>query len=599
MSRRTRVWWAGWAVGAVATVVVLAWVTVVALDLGRSEAEVRAELEELVDAGDALWRMDSWMALVLAQEAGRAWYEYSPYHEATGTSYTTLLNEIPKGAILTKSPLLTFESALFPLHFELRPGTVPRSPQVPLGNLRDLAQATCVTAPRMAARESALTAAGAYLDYPSLLPRVVEASARAAAQVETQVEAQLPEMAQTESMKSKRDSNLSGRAQSTQNALQKVDWVDGKNANIGLEVVDEYDPDVLVGPLVPLWVSSAGPPNGYELLFLRRVARAGEVLLQGFRADWPELRSALRLRLGEGAAEARLLADRGDDVTGLRLATLPVRLQLPAAAVGDLERGWIETVLLLAWIAVLATILLTGFALRGSVRYAASRSRFASAVTHELRTPLTSFRLYADLLRGAEDEAARERYLDTLDEESARLARLVENVLDYARLEDGRRPEQAGPVAVADLLERCQAALELRCAEAGAALILENHTETNCRLRGEADGVERILSNLIDNACKYGVDAELGGEVRLTVHADDRWVDLRVCDDGPGLTSGQEEAVFRVFDRAGRDSADSRPGIGLGLALARGLADEWGGSLVYEAERADGACFRLRLRRIG
>lgn len=621
MNRRSRIWWAAWAAGALASLAVLAWISVAALDLDRRESAAQAELLRVAEAGDALWRMDSWMALVLAQEAGRAWYEYSPYYEAGG-SYTTLLNEIPKGAILTRSPLLTYESELFPLHFELRAEAAPRSPQVPLGNLRDLAQATCVAAPRMNARDAALEEAAAYLDYASLLPRVREASREAA---DAAVEEPPQVMAQSEDLEAETRQQKQGkftggdyqsRNQATQNAKQKIGWVaEDELKKSGLDLPAEDDPDTVVGPLVPLWVPHAEAVDGHQLLFLRRVRHAGAVLLQGFRVDWGELSAALRERLGAVAERSTLKPDLGMDIgpgagaaggsaapdggKGLRLATLPVRLTLAAVPVPSQGvSAWTGGMLAVGWAVVLATILLTGLALRGSVRWAQSRSRFASAVTHELRTPLTTFRLYTDLLRGARDEEGRREYLDVLESESARLARLVENVLDHARLEDGRRPEEAGPVRVEELLARCRDALELRCADAGAALLVEDATPEGCVLLADLDGVERILANLVDNACKYGVSAEGGGEVRLTARAEDGHVLLRVCDDGPGLRPEQQEAVFRLFDRAGRDSSDAQPGIGLGLALARGLAEEWGGSLHYEPAEGGGACFLLRLRRV-
>lgn len=577
MSRHARFWWAAWAVGGLACLSVLAWISTTALDLQRGEAQARAETAAQQRAHDAVWSMDSWMALLLSREAGRAWYEYSPYHEAQGDNYTTLLNEIPKGAILVRSPLLTYDSDLLPLHFQLGADGGLRSPQVPLGNLRDLAQATCVPGEVMQVRDERLAALAPLLDRAALLPRLARAEDELLAVTETGAAELVAEPVQRE---------WNARAQSVAVAQKNRGWIEPGTADGKLDPAAE-DAGTLIGPLVPLWL---GDPTEPALVYLRRVVRGEEVLLQGFRVDWPALREVLLGFAGEDVAG--LEPQMGDTaVAAPRLVTVPAAVRASPVRADTSVPGWTQRVIAVSWLVVVAALLATGAALRGSVRWADSRSRFASAVTHELRTPLTSFRLYTDLLKGA-DEAERAEYLDTLDHESARLSRLVENVLDYARLEGGRAPGATQPVTVDAVLERAEAALAGRCREAGARWEMRCDCAPAAAVLADEDGLARVLGNLVDNACKYG-----GGSVELHVADEDGVVAFRVCDDGPGLQPGQEESVFRLFDRAGRDSSDRAPGIGLGLALARGLAAEWGGSLAYERRAQGGACFVLRLPR--
>jgi signal transduction histidine kinase len=108
----------------------------------------------------------------------------------------------------------------------------------------------------------------------------------------------------------------------------------------------------------------------------------------------------------------------------------------------------------------------------------------------------------------------------------------------------------------------------------------------------DPEAVGQILFNLVDNACKY---AASGRAIDLRVTQGNGQVRLAVCDRGPGIDPQQARAVFHAFDRGSRRTGDSTPGVGLGLALARGLARKLGGDLTLDGSYRDGACFRLTL----
>jgi signal transduction histidine kinase len=252
--------------------------------------------------------------------------------------------------------------------------------------------------------------------------------------------------------------------------------------------------------------------------------------------------------------------------------------------------------LAIAWTALLGAMGAVAFALRRTIDLSERRNRFASSVTHELRTPLTTFRLYSEMLADGmiADPARRQEYLETLKSESGRLATLVENVLSYARVEEGRMPVRRERISVADLLLRVTAPLDRRAADAKAALVVQAGDAGAAVLDTDPDVVGQILFNLVDNACKYAATAD-DRRIEVTAARRGDGVVLAVRDHGPGLGSDRVRAAFTPFERAGRPAGDTVPGIGLGLALSRALARDLGGDLTYEDAEGGGARFVVSL----
>lgn len=345
------------------------------------------------------------------------------------------------------------------------------------------------------------------------------------------------------------------------------------------------------GAFVPVWL----PAGGRQHLVLARTTPAADAatsVLHGFVLDWDRVERSLLDEVSDILPGAHLVpvpTERyATDETGLVLATLPASLDapLPVADVLPLTTPT-RAGLGVAWLAVLAALAAAGLTLRATVADGERRARFASSVTHELRTPLTTFRLYSEMLADGmvTDPATRQEYLATLKSESARLAGLVENVLTYARVEEGRTPGGDATAAVADLVARISPALRRRCDEAGASLVVRD-AEPGLSVRAHAASVEQILGNLVDNACKYAATAT-DRSIDLVVERRGAAVAFIVEDRGPGIAPANVEAAFTPFERANRPPGDVIPGIGLGLALSRGLARAAGGDLVYETG-ADG-----------
>jgi signal transduction histidine kinase len=222
--------------------------------------------------------------------------------------------------------------------------------------------------------------------------------------------------------------------------------------------------------------------------------------------------------------------------------------------------------------------------------------QFAYAVTHELRTPLTTFRLYADMLSsGLVPREATQEYLDTLNRESVRLSSLVEEVLEFARLENHRVRLNPTETDGASLLRTIAENLVKRCEANGLEPQTENAVSDGQPLRIDVDIVNRIAGVLVNNACRHARGAQRG-TVLIRLARENGSLLLDVIDSGPGIDRADLRGIFRPFRRGRGADKDARGGIGLGLALARGWATLLGGRLEVAARRHPaygGAHFRL------
>ena len=352
---------------------------------------------------------------------------------------------------------------------------------------------------------------------------------------------------------------------------------------------------VCVGPLAPVWSEEE---EELRLNLARRVERPIGVSHENFELDWSEMETTLLNEVRDLFPTARLVPipeneQELDSTSAARLAAIPARLEVPPPLAAELPGGY-RWLLSGAWIATLIALSSGAIALRASLAYGDRHRRFTHAVTHELRTPLTTFRMYSEMLsRDMVPPDSRAEYLATLEAESGRLSGLVENVLRYARLEEGLGEPTRESLTAGALVDRCVPDLARRCAAGGATLEVDQDGETESLISTDPDAVLQVLANLVDNAIKYGCDGE-SQRVRLEVAVDDGRVDLVVTDEGPGVPASVAREIFRPFERGGRDSSDPSPGVGLGLALARELAGALGGTLELEdSER--GARFRLSL----
>ena len=257
-------------------------------------------------------------------------------------------------------------------------------------------------------------------------------------------------------------------------------------------------------------------------------------------------------------------------------------------------------ILLAAWLLlslVLAALVSGGLLLARDAaaqrRDALQKTSFVSSVSHELKTPLTSIRLYAELLRdGRVSEALKQgKYLNVIVAESERLTRLVNNVLDFSRMEQGRRRYAIESADLARVLREVAEAQRDRLGAAGLTLALAGCDEPVLR-PVDRDAVEQVMVNLLDNAAKYAAG---GGEVTVALHATPGGADITVEDRGPGIAPPHWKRLFESFYRADCELTSHCTGCGLGLSIARRLMRGMGGDLLFAPREGGGCRFTLRV----
>jgi PAS domain S-box-containing protein len=219
------------------------------------------------------------------------------------------------------------------------------------------------------------------------------------------------------------------------------------------------------------------------------------------------------------------------------------------------------------------------------------KSDFVATVSHELRTPLTSIYGFAEtLLRGdvAFGEGERGLFLSTIAAESERLIGIVDDLLNVARLEAGMLGLTLRPTDLGEVVRREAGRAEAE--SGGPALALDVGEELD--VEADPDRLAQVLRHLLDNAAKFSPE---GGTVEVSARRRAETVEVRVTDDGAGLTPLERQRVFTKFFR-GQSATDAElPGTGLGLFLARGLVVAMGGQMWVESEEGAGSTFAFEL----
>ena len=218
---------------------------------------------------------------------------------------------------------------------------------------------------------------------------------------------------------------------------------------------------------------------------------------------------------------------------------------------------------------------------------------FIATVTHELRTPLTPIRALSELMADAPDmaPAQRQKFLGIVVTETERLSRLVNQVLDMAKLDSGNADWRSDEVDLGALLERAVQTTAELFRERGAVVELQL-PESVPPLRADEDRLMQVVLNLLGNAAKFM--PATGGRVQVRLLADDRGLTVQVQDNGPGVPPAQQHRVFERFQQRG-DAAHRPHGTGLGLPIIRRIIEHFGGRIWLQSDPGQGACFVLQL----
>jgi signal transduction histidine kinase len=201
--------------------------------------------------------------------------------------------------------------------------------------------------------------------------------------------------------------------------------------------------------------------------------------------------------------------------------------------------------------------------------------------------------MYAELLAEGriKNPEKKMHYLKVIVAESQRLTRLVNNVLHFSRLEQGRKKYHIEDLDVVKLLLEILEAHKLRFGEAGLEL-KRDIPQSAIIVRTDRDALEQVLLNLMDNALKYAAD---GKDLVVRLESGGDFCELQLLDRGPGVPPSHRAKIFEKFQRMDDSLTTRKPGSGLGLSIARRLMQDLGGDLIYRSRKVGGSCFVVLL----
>jgi len=264
-----------------------------------------------------------------------------------------------------------------------------------------------------------------------------------------------------------------------------------------------------------------------------------------------------------------------------------------AARLALVNRVLYGALLFLLYGAIAVGVVLTSRAVYREARLSRLKSDFVSHVGHELRTPLTSIRMFVETLRlrRVRTEEEKEQCLDMLDKEAERLSGLVDRILDWARIESGRKVYRKIAVAPGEIATEAVAIFD-RQQLSPPGLVQLDVPEGLAPIEVDRDAVEVVLFNLLMNAHKYTGKEK---EIRLRVRQAGKRMHFEVEDNGPGIPSSERKRIFEHFYRVDDLLTRRTEGTGLGLAISKRIAEDHGGRIDVAGEVGKGSRFDLVL----
>jgi two-component system phosphate regulon sensor histidine kinase PhoR len=324
----------------------------------------------------------------------------------------------------------------------------------------------------------------------------------------------------------------------------------------------------------------------YRDLLISRVTAGPRRLVVAVRVD--DILSGLPFSPRAGGESDQALDEQY--LPGLRATLTP--LAQASAETRDLRRWLYAPSILL----VVLLNLLGGYLVwrdtRREVRLAELRAQFVSSVSHELKTPLTSIRMFAEILQNDSiDPQIHAECADTIVNESERLTRLLNNVLDFANVERGQKQYRMDSTRLPEVVAAAVRTMRYPLAAQGFTLRLDIDASVP-QVRGDRDALEQAVLNLLTNAMKYSGQSR---DIELRLFPQDGEARIAVADHGIGIAAGDQARIFERFYRASVPENQSVAGTGLGLALVDHIVRGHGGRIDVESHPGAGSTFSIRL----
>ena len=265
----------------------------------------------------------------------------------------------------------------------------------------------------------------------------------------------------------------------------------------------------------------------------------------------------------------------------------------------QLARNFYRTNLLLCGLATVSILGCVGLALYSAsklMRVSQMKSEFVSNVSHELRTPLASIRVFGEFLKlGRVRDAGKMReYGDYIETESRRLTALINNILDFDKIERNRKEYKFDRTDASAVVSDVIKTFEMQSKEHGFRIVYDGPKAALPPVKLDRDALTQALMNLLDNAVKHSLD---GGwrEIGVRLRADKNSVKISVLDHGIGIAPEEQNKIFEKFYRVSTGLVHNVKGSGLGLAIVKHIAEAHGGAVTVESELKKGSEFTIHL----
>jgi len=223
------------------------------------------------------------------------------------------------------------------------------------------------------------------------------------------------------------------------------------------------------------------------------------------------------------------------------------------------------------------------------------RKDFVANVSHELRTPVAALRSLAEalLMGGKDDPEVREEFLKAIADETERVSKLLDNLMDLARIEAGQREWRLQETPVHEIVGQVFERFKGIAAQKGLRMVTD--VPEDLTVKTDPDALVQVLSNLVDNAIKYTPEGEVSVKGEKVTAADGDWVVISVSDTGIGIPPEHLPRIFERFYRVDKARSRQLGGFGLGLSIAKHITESLGGKITVQSEVGKGSTFAIWL----